>query len=72
LISPPDNLIMNCLIEPPPPVEAYMAAQLQDRERMLFDTSMQQFKNAGTCNIRLKELRDWKVKQEAIYNTKTK
>ena len=71
VIAPPDNLIIDCLVEPPPNKEAYMAATDKEREKMLAAVIQTQFKNTFVCNNRLKELRAWKVKQLDMYNTPT-
>lgn len=74
LISPPDNLLLDCPVAVPPDGATYKAAgegvtheQAADkREQMLFEHAAAQMANIGSCNVRLKALRDWKQRQEQL------
>lgn len=66
-VLPPDNLIMDCLVEAPPDKDQYKNASMKDREKLLYELSMRQMKNTFVCNARLQELRKWKAQQETIY-----
>lgn len=69
LIAPPENLLINCLVVAPPDAADYTAASLQERERLLYTLSINQFKNIYLCNTQLSALRNWKQEQTTLYTT---
>jgi hypothetical protein len=68
LVPPPDNLILNCLVEPPPNMTAFMAASERERVAILSTKFNTQTKNTLECNHRLSQLRAWVKQQQAIYS----
>jgi hypothetical protein len=69
VVSPPDNLMLDCFIEPPPDKASFEAAADKDRVAMLAKVASSQIKDNDVCNKRLSQLRDWVKQQNAIYNT---
>ena len=57
----PDELIVDCIITPPPEVDIYLAATLKGREKILIDYSGELLNNSFICNKRLSILRHWKI-----------
>jgi hypothetical protein len=66
-ILPPDELLIDCPIVPPPNKSLYMSVSLGDREEMLWDPLIKQYKVLGTCRVRTAGLRQWKADQILIY-----
>jgi hypothetical protein len=67
LVTPPVDLTALCPIETPPNKQAYMQSSIEERERLLWEFSMNQTKNLFLCNARLVEIPKWKAEQEKIY-----
>lgn len=67
LIVPPENLIADCLVEPPPDKTKYLSATDKDREKMLIALADKQMKNTFVCNSRQANLRLWIKEQKALY-----
>lgn len=70
LVTPPDELLQDCSVEPPPDKEIYRKSEWTDKEKLLVDTYENALKNAILCNVSKKSLRDWKKKQQEIYPSK--
>lgn len=68
---PDDALLVDCEIEPPPPKEDYMKADMSGREGLLAKHAGKQMKNLFKCNDRLGQLRSWK-KEVKAQETQTK
>lgn len=77
LVTPPDNLLLDCSVAAPPSREAYKAAgegvsheqAAEVREKMLMEHAGTQMKNLSVCNTNMQQLRDWKTKQQQLYKT---
>jgi len=70
VIAPEDSLLLDCDVMSPPEREAYIAATMKEREKMLVNFSMKQMENLFVCNKRFKALRDWKKEKiEALSKT---
>jgi hypothetical protein len=72
LISPPDELMEKCTVNAPPDIKEYVQSNWQKKEELLVTYSGQQMKNLFTCDEKLKNLREWKVKQINLYPTEAK
>lgn len=70
VVSPSSDLMADCPIATPPNKEEYLSASVAKREELLYNLSMEQYKNIQKCNIQMKKLRKWKTEQEAIYKEK--
>lgn len=71
VIAPEDALLADCDVEPPPGVTDYVKLkEWADKEGVLIDMSQKQMVNLINCNIRLKNLRAWKVQQLKLYEEK--
>jgi hypothetical protein len=69
LVSPPDDLLVDCAISPPPfTPESYMVLSWEQREEKWTAYTSQLFAEVATCNNRPQALRHWKVEQENLYN----
>lgn len=71
VVSPTEDLIAACPVAIPPNKEEYLAATVAKREEMLYNHSMDHYKNIKQCNIQLEKLRKWKKEQLAVYKEKT-
>jgi hypothetical protein len=72
LISPPDQLLENCNISPPPDKNTYLNSDWENREGMLMTYSRLQITNIVICNERMGNLREWKKRQELLMQNKEK
>jgi len=63
----PDELILDCVISPPPDKTTYLNTNLVGREELLVNYSSELLHNASVCNKRLSLLRAWKI--EVMKNT---
>lgn len=72
LIVPPDELMDKCLVDAPPNIKEYVESDWQRKEELLVTYSGKQMKNLFTCNEKLKNLREWKVKQINLYPKESK
>lgn len=70
LIVPPDSLITDCTILPPPDKQTYLAASSKEKEKILGGYTRDLLDNFGACNARLGIIRKWISDQSKIYNTK--
>jgi len=68
-VIPPDNLLLGADIEAPPDKTNYMSADCQTREKMLYDLNISHMNNLFLVNLRLSQLRGWKVQQETVQST---
>lgn len=60
---PPDHLLRDCKINPPPKPEQYVKKAYKDKEAMLVNYAAQQTLNLGECNKDKQALRRWKQEQ---------
>lgn len=67
LITPPDNLLMECESVAPPDKIEYMSSNLKKREEYLTDYAIKQNGVINKCNNTIVELREWKIKQKEVY-----
>lgn len=72
LIVPPDELMEKCTVNAPPAIKDYVESNWQKKEELLVTYSGQQMKNLFACDEKLKNLREWKVKQINLYPTEVK
>lgn len=70
LITPPDSLIVDCLIAVPPNKETYLASSSKDKEKILAGYVRELLDSSGGCNARMAVIRKWVADQSKIYNTK--
>jgi hypothetical protein len=72
VVAPADNLLVDCNIKAPPLPEDYPGTETwTKKEGVLVDLNEANMKNIIDCNVRLKALREWKIKQLEIYKDKT-
>jgi hypothetical protein len=75
---PPDVLLQDCLITPPPPQADYLLREktvqetASERERKLTAFANAQTKNIIYCNLDKKALREWKAKIKSGIEEKPK
>ena len=67
LITPPDNLLVECESVSPPDKIEYMTSNLKKREEYLTDYAIKQNGVINKCNNTIVELREWKIKQKEVY-----
>ena len=69
-VTPPDALLLDCLIEPPPQLETYLKMTDDEVEASLTRTLNVNYGYQDTCNIGKSELREWKKEQLIIIEKK--
>ena len=70
-VPPPDNLMQDCDIAPPPDKTAWTnAKQERDRTTMASSAYNDQTQKTQTCNARLGQLRTWVKQNTDVYNAK--
>lgn len=67
---PPDALLLDCEVEPPPYKDKYLAMTPKEKEGALTDTLTVNYGFQTSCNKGKAELRQWKVDQLIIYEKK--
>lgn len=67
LVKPEDDMLMDCVILPPPDPTNYAKMTLQQREGALYNYGIDSMVSAATCNVQWGTLRDWYAKQKKIY-----
>ncbi len=67
LVLPPDNLLQDCTITPPPPKKTYIYKNYKEKEEILVDFGAKQTKNLGDCNADKASLRSWRDKAKSSY-----
>jgi hypothetical protein len=70
LVTPPDELLKDCELQPPPNIEEYTKSEWSDKEALLVTAYHGSVRKTILCNVSKKTLRDWKQKQQEIYSTK--
>ena len=70
VIAPPDSLLTDVAIEPPPNIEQYIGMRWIDKEEVLIDKFRAQSINAESANAQLKSIREWKEKTLKLYEKK--
>lgn len=72
VVAPADNLLVDCDIKEPPYEIDYVALPNWTlKEGILVDLNAINTANLGKCNVRWKNLREWKAKQLELYKDKT-
>lgn len=66
-VLPPDSLLIDCFVVPPPDRALYLRSELEQRERLLIDVGMSQNKELTKCRLNTKGLRNWKAEQKLLY-----
>lgn len=64
IVAPNDALLVNCRVSAPPDRNLYLSVSQTERERMLAEAWMEQTTNLVNCNMRLEDLRQWKINIE--------
>jgi hypothetical protein len=73
IIVAPTELTTDCEIQEPPTIDEYSKAASWDiKEKLLFATINQNYKNAIDCNTQMGSLRVWGDKQIKLYSDKKK
>lgn len=67
LITPPDELMVKCLVEAPPEPVLYISSDWQKKEDLLIQHSLVQMKNLFVCNKMIESLNNWKKEQILLY-----
>lgn len=70
VLSPPDALLTDVKVEPPPNIADYTGLRYTDKEEILINLYRAQTQNVETANSQLKSIRDWKEKQLKLYQKK--
>jgi hypothetical protein len=66
-VLPDDDFLIDCALQAPPDKQEFIAANDDKQKQMLVDVYNGATNNGILCNSRLKSLREWKVKQKALY-----
>lgn len=61
---PSDVQLLDCVIAPPPETEYYLLVDADQKEKVLTDNIRTHIANQKLCNVRWKELRQWKKDQQ--------
>lgn len=61
--TPPDVLMKDCTVTPPPSAESYVNEPWHKKEKILTDFAAKQMFNLGDCNKDKAALRKWKEEQ---------
>lgn len=61
LITPPDALIVDCVLIAPPDKKIYLNSTDDEKEDLLTDALMEQYAAVTLCNKNLGVLRKWKA-----------
>ena len=72
LIAPPDNVLTKIDIPKPPNKKKFIESTNSDRIHSLSIYVIDLLNSLGTANNKLDSLKEWKNKQEEIYNGKIK
>lgn len=72
LAAPPDALLQDCEIQPPPEKTHYLSLTPKEKEGELTDTLIKNYGFQQTCNITKSEERQWKADQIQIIERKNK
>lgn len=72
LIAPPDKLIKDCEVVPPPVVDTYMQSDWSDKEKLLVQAYTLATEKAILCNVGIDGLRTWKKEQLKLYSSDDK
>lgn len=62
-LSPQDNLLQDCPVEPPPKKDLFVAMSKDEKIEALSGAYNQQTVNVGLCNKDKKGLRTWKAEE---------
>ncbi len=65
-LYPPDDLLAQCLANPPFTIEQYESAGDAEKEKLTFDYSAHLLNTVIVCNKRLDGLRQWKLDKQSI------
>lgn len=68
LISPEAHMLEDCVLSEPPDTALYLGSTWTVREDILMKNIQAHSNSVILCNIRWKNLREWKTKQEKIFN----
>lgn len=69
-IQPSDDLLADCVSSAPPNIKAYVKMSYPEKEDALTKYSAEQTYNLLDCNKNIHALKEWYVKQAAIYKDK--
>ena len=73
LTTPPDELLVDCPIGPPPDPDVYLnTKEWEKKEEILFKALSDDQKESILCNTRINALRVWKKNQLEIYSNRQK
>jgi len=68
VISPDDNLILDCTFTHPPDTTTYMQTPANDREKVLADYVNTLLNDGIICNQKFVALREWKKQTTNVIN----
>lgn len=70
VISPPDNLLIDCEITKPPSKSFYLESDWRGKEDLLVKNIKDQISNLTSCNTRISNVRQWIKDQKELYSNK--
>ena len=70
LVVPPDELLQDCELQPPPDINTYIAATWTEKEQLLTTAYDEALRKTILCTVTKKSLRSWKKEQQNIYQAK--
>lgn len=69
VVKPNASQVKDCSVSAPPSV-AYATSSVADKEAILYNYSSSLLDDLTKCNSQWQSLRDWFIKQDAIYTDK--
>ncbi len=72
LETPPDALLIDCEIEPPPAPGHYLSLTYKEKEGELTDVLTKNYGFQESCNVKNGKVRKWKVDQIELVGRKNK
>ena len=72
LAAPPDALLVDCEIEPPPAQEHYLSLTYREKEGELTDVLTKNYGFQESCNKQHAQQRQWKADQVQLIERKNK
>ena len=67
-IGTPDSMLKKCVANKPPDKKIYLAAPVEEREKMLYEYANALLASIAVCNVQWTELQRWNIEQRKIYD----
>jgi hypothetical protein len=63
---PPDDILVDCAVTPPPNKKVYLDSNDKEKEKLLSETLVNVYKDIHICNSRFNTIREWKANAKTI------